>query len=67
MKKNLGIGSLGPVGNTGLLKGDWTCLSKANGYTLWSVITKEGAAHEAVTFNFYGEDIIVEIDEEKVW
>ena len=64
MKKNLG--SLGPVGNTGLCKGDWTPLVKANGYTLWSVITKEGAAHEAVTVDLYGEDIIVEADGEKV-
>ena len=48
-----------------LSKGDWTPLAKGNDYTLWSVITKEGAAHEAVTFNFYGEDLIVEVDEEK--
>ena len=55
------------IKKTGIYKGDWAPFAKTNGYTLWSVTTKEGAAHEAVTFSFYGEDIIVEIDEEKVW
>ena len=65
MKKNLG--SLGPVGNTGLCKGDWAPLAKTNGYTLWSVTTKSGATHDVVTINPYGVDIIVEVDGEKVW
>lgn len=52
---------------TGICKGDWTPLKKAEGYTLWDVLTKEGAAHEAVTLSLYGEDIIVEVDGEKVW
>lgn len=55
------------IKKTGICKGDWTPLAKTNGYTLWEVLTKEGASHEAVTFSFYGEDLIVEIDEEKVW
>ena len=55
------------VNKLGISKGDWSPLAKANDYTLWSVVSKEGAAHEAVTLNLYGEDIIVEIDEEKVW
>lgn len=53
--------------NLGIYKGDWTPLCKTSGYTLWSVTTKEGAAHEAVTLSLYGEDIIVEVDREKVW
>ena len=53
--------------NKNLSKGDWNPLAKAMDYTLWSVITKEGTAHEAVTLNLYGEDLIVEVDEEKVW
>ena len=51
----------------GISKGDWTPLAKANGYNLWQVVTKEGAAHEAVTVNLYGEELIVEVDGEKVW
>ena len=50
-----------------LSKGDWTPLAKAEDYTLWSVITKEGTTHEVVTVDLYGEDLIVEVDEEKVW
>ena len=50
-----------------LSKGDWTPLAKAEDYTLWSVITKEGATHEVVTARILGEDLIVEVDEEKVW
>ena len=50
-----------------LSKGDWTRLSSTNGYTLWSVITKAGTTHEVVTLSLYGEDLIVEVDEEKVW
>ena len=52
---------------TGISKGDWTSLAKGNGYNLWQVVTKEGAAHEAVTVNLYGEELIVEVDGEKVW
>lgn len=51
----------------GIRKGDWLLLSKAVDTCLWQVITKEGATHEVVTLNLYGEDIIVEVDEEKVW
>lgn len=51
----------------GLSKGDWVHLAQAEGNTLWSVITKEGTAHEVVTLSLYGEDLIVEVDEEKVW
>lgn len=54
------------IKKTGIRKGDWTHLAQAEGYTLWSVITKEGTAHEVVTFSLYGEDLIVEVDEEKV-
>ena len=55
------------IKKTGICKGDWTHLEKVEGYTLWEVLTKEGAAHEVVTSNLYGEDIIVEVDEEKIW
>lgn len=55
------------VKKTGICKGDWRVLAKTGVNTLWEVVTKEGAAHEAVTLNLYGEDLIVEIDEEKVW
>ena len=51
----------------GISKGDWTPLDNIEGYTLWEVLSKEGAAHEVVTSNLYGEDIIVEVDEEKIW
>ena len=65
MKRDLG--SLGPVGNLGLSKGDWSPLAKSGDYTLWEVLSKEGAAHEVVTCKLLGEDIILEVDEEKVW
>lgn len=55
------------IKKTGICKGDWTPLAKAEGYTLWEVLTKEGTAHEVVTLNLYGEDIIEEVDEDKVW
>lgn len=51
----------------GLSKGDWVPLAKTEGNTLWEVITKEGTAHEVVTLSLYGEDLIVEVDEDKVW
>lgn len=54
------------IKKTGIYKGDWTPLAKAEGNTLWEVINKEGTAHEVVTFRLYGEDLIVEVDEEKV-
>lgn len=50
----------------GLSKGDWFHLAKAEGNTLWEVITKGGTAHEVVTLSLYGEDLIVEVDGEKV-
>ena len=50
-----------------LSKGDWTPLAKTEGYHLWQVVTKEGATHEVVTLDFYDDNIIVEVDEEKVW
>ena len=55
------------INKLGLCKGDWTRLSSVNDYTLWSVITKAGTAHEVVTVDLYGEGIIVEVDGEKVW
>ena len=55
------------IKKTGIFKGDWTPLEKAEGYTLWEALTKEGAAHEVVTIDLYGEDLIVEVDGEKVW
>ena len=53
--------------NKGLSKGDWTPLAKAEGNTLWEVVTKEGATHEAVTLSLLGEEILLEVDGEKVW
>lgn len=55
------------VKKTGICKGDWASLANTGNTCLWQVVTKEGAAHEVVTLNLYGEDLIVEIDEEKVW
>ena len=55
------------TGNVGIFKGDWTPLSKVNGCTLWTVLSKEGAAHEVVTSRIMGEEIILEVDGEKVW
>ena len=55
------------IKKTGIYKGDWTSLEKAGNTCLWQVVTKEGAAHEVVTLNLYGEDLIIEVDEEKVW
>ena len=57
----------GEIYKLGLSKGDWTSLAKSDGYHLYQVITKDGATHEVVTVNLYGEDLIVEVDEEKVW
>ena len=61
------FGSLGPLGNKGLSKGDWTPLAKTNGYILWEVLTKEGASHAVVTTKLLGKNIILEVDGEKVW
>ena len=56
------------VNKLGLSKGDWTPLAQSGeGYHLWQVVTKEGTAHEVVTLDLYGETLIVEVDEEKVW
>ena len=55
------------LGNLGLNKGDWSPLAKAEGATLWEVISKEGASHEVVTCQLLGEEIILEVDGEKVW
>ena len=55
------------IKKTGICKGDWASLAKAGNTRLWQVVTKEGSAHEVVTLNLYGEDLIVEVDEDKVW
>ena len=55
------------IKKTGILKGDWTPLEKVEGYTLWEVLTKEGTAHGVVTNKLLGEEIILEVNEEKVW
>ena len=55
------------IKKTGICKGDWTPLEKVEGYTLWEVLTKEGAAHEVVTIDLYGERIFIEVDGEKIW
>ena len=54
------------IKNVGINKGDWNPLAKTEGYCLWEVLSKEGASHEVVTVNLYGEDLIVEVDGEKV-
>lgn len=55
------------IKKTGIFKGDWTPLEKAEGYTLWEVLTKGGATHEVVTIDLYGERIFIEVDGKKVW
>ena len=50
------------AGKTGVCKGDWRVLAKTGVNTIWEVVTKEGAAHEVVTTNFQGEELILEID-----
>ena len=57
----------GDIKKLGISKGDWIPLANTNGYNLWEVLSKEGAAHEVVTVSLFGEKIIVEVDGEKVW
>ena len=60
------FGSLFPLGNKGINKGDWTPLAKTGDYILWEVLTKEGASHAVVTTKLLGKHIILEVDGEGV-